>query len=330
MNKIILNLMICAIAILATSCSDDDNTGYRGPTEPGDSYFGGGAIDEGTPLVSANIDVTKFGIVTGDPTDPDELAALKEQRRQVVAKAISDMVFVDGGSFLMGATAEQGSDVHIYEKNVRKVTLSDYYVSKYQVTQELYLIVMGGANQGSFKEEGNLKYPIDNRLYSEMQTFVTKLNDITGLNFALPTEAQWEFAARGGRKRTGTLYAGSNNINEVACYWDNSLRIPAGQDEEKRWPEYVGTKKANELGVYDMSGNIGEVCQDWYDLYKVEDEIDPLGPDSIPLALPQKRVCRGGGWITYGNACRVSARSAFLITGRFNYVGFRLVHPKID
>jgi formylglycine-generating enzyme required for sulfatase activity len=337
MNKIILKLMayaaIMCIMFIAVSCDDDDdNSIYRSLEQPADSFFNNSPVFEGIPLPTATVDMSKTGIISGDPIDdPEAMETLLQQRKQVIIKAINDMVYVDGSTFLMGATAEQGSYVHIYERTVRKVTLSSYYISKFHVTQELYLIVMGGTNQGAFKEEGNLNYPIDNRLFSEMQTFVTKFNDITGLQFALPTEAQWEFAARGGRKRTAnTLYAGSNNLGEVANYWNNTERIFPGGTEMRRWPFTVGSKAPNELGLYDMSGNMADVCQDWYAPYSVVDETDPKGPASLPEEMLQKRVCRGGGWITFADPCRISARSAFLVTSRFNYLGFRLVHPKID
>lgn len=326
MKKTILNTaLIFATFLFAVSCKETGSEVYVGPIEPGDAYFGGGAISEGIPLSSGNIDVTKFGTVVGDPVDPVELAVLRAERKKVIEKAISDMVFVDGGTFLMGATAEQGSDVHIQEKTVRQVTLNDYYIGKFQVTQELYLIVMGGTNPGNYKEGGNLNYPIDSRLFTEIETFISKLNNITGLQFTLPTEAQWEFAARGGRKRTGTRYAGSNNIDEVATYWSNSMQVLT--DTTRRYPYPVGSKQSNELDLYDMSGNMTDVCLDWYAPYDENDLIDPAGPEGLPENAPQKRVCRGGGFSTIEKACRVSARSAMLLTSRYNYAGFRLAHP---
>lgn len=327
-NKNIWKMMAFAMIFLAFSCNDNDEDKYLGVAEPGDAYFGGDPISEGEPLDKSNIDVSLLGKVAGDPdpdTDPDAYNALMQQRKLIIEKAISDMVYVDGGSFYMGATAEQGSDVHIYEKNVHKVTLSSYYISKFEVTQELYLIVMGGSNQGAFLEEGNLQRPIDNRLYSEMNNFITKLNAVTGLQFALPTEAQWEFAARGGRKRAGFMYPGSNDVNEVACYWENSL---LGDGSLDHWPRTVGLGLPNELGLYDMAGNIQEVCTDWYAPYSLEDQVDPTGPaDSEEYTT---RVCRGGSWYSFADACRSSARASFVPTTRYKYLGFRLVHPKVD
>lgn len=329
MNKEIFRLLAFVLIIITISCKKEEGSEYVGAVQPNDAFFGGGPIAEGTPLV-ANVDITKLKSVAGDPTDPTALAALKAQRKSIIEKAVADMIYVDGGSFLMGATAEQGSDVHIYEKAVHKVTLSSYYMSKFQVTQELYLIVMGGSNQGTYKETNNLQIPIDNRLYTEMITFINNLNAITGLHFSLPTEAQWEFAARGGRKRNNTKYAGSNDLKEVGYYWDNSLRLPLGQVTSIRWPQSVGLKKANELGLYDMSGNLAEVCTDWYAPYELEDQVDPTGPASLPATTLQKRVCRGGAFNTLGDPCRISARSASLTANRFNYIGFRIVHPKIN
>ncbi|WP_270569335.1 formylglycine-generating enzyme family protein [Coprobacter secundus] len=327
-SKNIWKVMACAMIFLSFSCNDNDDEKFLGPTEPGDAYFGGGAISEGVPLDKSNIDVSLLGKVAGDPdveTDPDAYHTLMQERKAVIEKAISDMVYVDGGSFYMGATAEQGNDTHIYEKNVHKVTLSSYYISKFEVTQELYLIVMGGTNQGAFKEEGNLQIPIDNRLYEEMNNFIAKLNAVTGLRFALPTEAQWEFAARGGRKRIGLMYPGSNDISTVACYWDNSL---LGDGSVDHWPRSVGLGLPNELGLYDMAGNMQEVCSDWYAPYPIEDQVNPMGPSDDEGYTT--RVCRGGSWYSFADACRSSARASFVPSTRYKYVGFRLVHPKVD
>lgn len=329
MNKILKNIMAIAILLTVFSCKDDNIVTTEMHVEPLDSFYGGEAISEGTPIIHTSIDVTKLPALLGDPTDPAALAILKAQRAQIILQAISNMVYVDGGTFLMGATKEQGTNVHVYESPAHKVTLSSYYISKVEVSRELYWTVMGGTNQASFMAyDSTMKVPIDNRIYSEMQTFCTKLNTITGLQFTLPTEAQWEFAARGGRKRTdATKYAGSNNLSDIACYWDNSSRLPVGQTTAERWPMAVGSKTANNLGLYDMSGNMAEVCQDWYAPYDGDDQTNPTGPATPPDTNLQLRVVRGGGWTTVADPCRVSARSSFISTARYNYLGFRLVHP---
>ena len=110
----------------------------------------------------------------------------------------------------------------------------------------------------------------------------------------------------------------------------NCYRLPEGQTGMQFWPEEVGKKLPNELGLYDMSGNVAEVCLDWYDEYSGEDQVDPVGPDALPSDVPQKRICRGGGWNTNTSACRVSARAAFPVDKRNKLIGFRLVHPKLE
>ncbi len=177
------------------------------------------------------------------------------------------MVKVRGGTFTMGATPEQGNDAGNDEKPTHKVTLSDYYIGQTEVTQALWQAVMG--NNPSY-HKGNNTYPVENVNWNDAQTFISKLNNITGISFRLPTEAEWEFAARGGTKSKGYKYSGSNNINYVAWYEDNS--------GYKTHP--VATKAPNELGIYDMSGNVGEWCQDWYGMYSLQSDYNPTGSSS--------------------------------------------------
>ena len=150
------------------------------------------------------------------------------------------MVYVSGGTFTMGATSEQGSDAYDWEKPAHSVTLSGYYIGKYEVTQELWKAVMG-SNPSRFKGD-NL--PVEQVSWDDVQEFLRKLNAMTGKRYRLPTEAEWEFAARGGNSSRGYKYSGSNSLGSVAWYYDNSgSRTHA-----------VGTKSPNELGIYDMSG----------------------------------------------------------------------------
>ena len=216
------------------------------------------------------------------------------------------MMYVKGGTFTMGATSEQGSEADSDEKPTHSVTLSSFYICKYEVTQALWKAVMG-SNPSSFKGD-NL--PVETVSWDDCQTFIRKLNAMTGKNFRLPTEAEWEFAARGGNNSRGYKYAGSNNIETVAWYDDNS-----GSKTH-----VVGTKSPNELGIYDMSGNVLEWCQDWKGSYSSASQTNPTGASSGSY-----RVLRGGGWCYLARSCRSSGRGSFTPDGRGSNYGLRLV-----
>ena len=209
------------------------------------------------------------------------------------------MVAVEGGTFTMGATPEQGSDVYDSEKPAHQVTLSSYSIGQTEVTQELWRAVMG-RNPSLFT--GNLQRPVENVSWNDCQTFINKLNQMTGKNFRLPTEAEWEYAARGGNRSQGYKYAGSNAIGDVAWYYDNSCAL--GSNHPDYGTHAVATKAPNELGLYDMSGNLLEWCQDWYGSYSSDAQTNPTGPASGP-----DRVFRGGSCYSYAWRCRVSYRS---------------------
>ena len=217
-----------------------------------------------------------------------------------------EMVAVKGGTFTMGGTSEQGSDAFGSEKPTHSVTLGDYYIGKFEVTQELWEAVMG-SNPSYFKGS---KLPVESVSWYDCQEFITKLNSLTGANFRLPTEAEWEYAARGGNKSRGYKYSGSNSIGDVAWYAYNS------------WSKThaVGTKSPNELGIYDMSGNVREWCQDWYGSYGSGSQTNPQGPSSGSY-----RVNRGGCWVINARRCRVSHHNYGTPGRRFTDVGLRLV-----
>ena len=217
-----------------------------------------------------------------------------------------DMVYVEGGSFDMGATTEQGGDAWDDEKPVHRVTLSDYYIGKCEVTQELWEAVMG-SNPSHFKGAQN---PVERVSWNDCQEFVSRLNSLTGRTFRLPTDAEWEYAARGGNQSSHYKYSGSGNIGNVAWYDDNS-----GSSTHA-----VGTKSPNELGIYDMSGNVWEWCSDWYGGYSAGAQTNPQGPSS-----GSNRVLRGGGWFSYARGCRVSLRSYCDPDFSNSYNGLRLV-----
>lgn len=216
-----------------------------------------------------------------------------------------EMVRVEGGTFRMGATSEQGSDVWDNEKPVHSVTLSGYYIGKTEVTQVLWEAVMG-INPSRFKGD---YLPVENVSWDDCQEFIRKLNSMTGQNFRLPTEAEWEFACRGGNNSRGYKYSGSNNLGSVAWYDGNS--------GNKTHP--VGTKAPNELGIYDMSGNVWEWCADWYGDYSSGAQTNPTGPYG-----GSNRVYRGGSWNYDVGRCRSSNRDFYYPWIRDIILGLRL------
>ena len=232
---------------------------------------------------------------------------IKSQPRSFTVNGVSfELLYVKGGSFTMGCTSEQNGDCNNDEKPTHNVVLSDYYMGKYEVTQELWVAVMG--KNPSNKKGDNL--PVENVSWNDVQDFISKLNQMTGQNFSLPTEAQWEYAARGGCKSKGYKYSGGNVLANVAWYADNSGSTP----------HPVGTKDPNELGLYDMSGNVWEWCYDWYGGYSGETQHNPTGPASGSI-----RVLRGGSWSYFASLARVSYRLYGQPGSRFSGRGFRLV-----
>ena len=232
------------------------------------------------------------------------------------------MVGVQGGTFTMGATSEQGSDYDSDERPTHEVTLSSYSIGQTEVTQALWVAVMG-SNPSYFQSSTNSNYgtnlqrPVERVSWNDCQEFITKLNQLTGKQFRLPTEAEWEYAARGGNKSKGYKYAGSNTVGDVAWYWDN---IPSQSSGTRGYgTQPVGTKAPNELGLYDMSGNVQEWCQDRYGSYSSDAQTNPTGPSS-----GSGRVSRGGSWGNYARNCRVSRRYDGTPTIRNDIMGFRL------
>jgi formylglycine-generating enzyme required for sulfatase activity len=213
-----------------------------------------------------------------------------------------EMVFVEGGTFQMGS--ESGDPD---EKPVHSVTLSSFNIGKYEVTQAQWNAVMG--NNPSFNS-GCDNCPVDNVSWNDVQQYIQKLNAKSGKNYRLPTEAEWEYAAKGGKKSKGYTYSGSNDIGSVAWYTDNS-----GDKTHA-----VGTKQANELGIFDMSGNVVEWCSDWYGNYSSFSVTNPTGTSS-----GEYRVIRGGGWNSYD--CLETYRTSYSPRYLYGDNGFRLVLP---
>ena len=264
-------------------------------------------------------DITKDGIFNGLPND--------------------EMVLVKGGTFTMGATEEQGSDYDSDERPTHQVTLSDFYIGKYEVTQQLWEYVMkysGPCADGSIMsadasdvwlgDDSSSEYGVGNDYPAYyvswediVNIFIPRLNKITGKTFRLPTEAEWEYAARGGNKSEGYKYAGSNTIDKVAWYFDNACDV--GESSPAYGTHPVGTKAPNELGLYDMTGNVWEWCSDWYGEYSSSSQSNPTGPETSG----SRRVFRGGSWSHRAEFCRVSYRNRRTPDMRANSLGFRLV-----
>ena len=217
-----------------------------------------------------------------------------------------NMAFIWAGTFTMGCTSEQGRDCDDDETTVHQVTINSFYMGKYEVTQAQWQAVMGN-NPSYFSVCDNC--PVEQVSWDDVQEFITKLNDLTYMRFRLPTEAEWEFAARGGNASRGFKYSGNNTLRNVAWYNENS-----GSKTHS-----VGQKNANELGLYDMSGNVWEWCNDKYGTYSSREQNNPVGPP-----FGSDRVIRGGSYYSFPKICRVSDRNSNNSGARYNDLGFRL------
>ena len=271
-------------------------------------------------LQSCNKDNTKNETING--FDINWTGDLGKKEKDAVRDMISNMVKVEAGTFYMGA---QKDSVEYYcydeeatslESPVHEVTVSEFYINRYEVTQLLWEAIMGETPnkekdmqwEDEFGKGDN--YPAYRISYKEVETFIGKLNEYTGLHFSLPTEAQWEYAAKGGKDTYYSLYAGGGNVLEVAWIDSNSDKCSE-----------IGKKDANGLGLYDMSGNVWEMCQDWYYDYTEEAVTDPVGEEYNQ----GYKVFRGGSWNTNAQQARVTARYRQGIHYRDYNTGFRLV-----
>ena len=233
----------------------------------------------------------------------------------VIRNIIANMVYVEGGTFMMGATSEQGDDAFDIEEPAHRVTLSSFSIGRYEVTQDEWEAVMG-SNPSHFK---GAKCPVETVSWDDCQNFIRKLNAMTSMKFRLPTEAEWEFAARGGNKSKGYKFSGSNNIDVVAWYLDDINAVGCNYKGETH---PVGQKSPNELGLYDMSGNVCEWCEDWKDDYDGSPQTNPKGPHGS--VVDSRRVFRGGNWNSLMYDCRVSNRFFGYPDYRRTYIGLRL------
>jgi len=295
--------------------ADGNKDGYLTGTELGEflqstvvNYSYGAQHPQYGKIRNPNLDKGDFVFVLAGKSVtsfPPVAPSTIEESRTGASSLIAEMVFVHGGTFQMGSNS-RGND----EKPFHSVTISNYYIGKYEVTQKLWRDVMGNdPPELSFK--GCDQCPVEKVSWNDIQEFLQKLNLKTGKNYRLPTEAEWEYAARGGNQSKGYIYSGSNTIDEIAWYGSNS--------GSKTHP--VGQKHPNELGLYDMTGNVWEWCSDWYgDTYYKSSPMDnPKGP-----SIGTSRSLRGGSWFYGPNFCRTGKRGKNNPDDRHSGCGFRL------
>ena len=302
----------CEVTVI-TEIGDVNNDGYVDINDV--TILIDRMLGKNQPINFENADVNYDGTI--DINDITELigfllgvSQLEPKDHHIVPYTVNGVMFkmvrVTGGTFMMGATPEQGENTSDKEKPVHQVTLSSFSISQTEVTQELWDAVMG--TNPSY-HTGDMQCPVECVSWNDCQAFIAQLNQLTGEQFRLPTEAEWEFAARGGNKSQGTRYAGSNNIDDIAWYNANSSNTT----------HPVALKAPNELGLFDMTGNVWEWCNDWYKRYTAEAQTDPTGPET-----GNNRVLRGGCWNGDTNYNRISYRDNFTPTGSNSSGGLRL------
>ena len=306
-------LLIAAFVFLVKSMDDDSGNQSKTHKTAVSAKKNASDAKEGPSTISDNVQVPERNAETNQKTSTNEEASSASSKQENPARNLTftvggvsfTMVYVPGGTFTMGATSEQGSDAWNDEKPTHSVMLSSYYIGQTEVTQALWTAVMG-SNPSEFRGD---RRPVESVSWNDCQTFISRLNAKTGKNFRLPTEAEWEYAARGGHSG-GSKYAGSENISNVAWYDDNS----GGETHN------VATKSPNGLGIYDMSGNVWEWCQDWYGNYSSSSQTNPKGPSNGGY-----RVYRGGCWYFSARLCRVSDRCFNTPSYSSYLLGLRLV-----
>ena len=273
-------------------------------------YYETSDVDGDGEVTSADVTAV-YNILLGNGSNDDNVTEYE------VNGVKFKMLKVDGGSFLMGASGDYAED-YDNELPTHQVNLSTYYIGQTEVTQELWQAVMDN-NPCKFNGEPygtNLKRPVENVSWTDCQEFISKLNEMTGKSFRLPTEAEWEYAARGGKMSLGYVFSGSDNFEDVA--WCN---IPLELEGTLGYgTQTVATKYPNELGLYDMSGNVWEWCQDWFGSYNADAQTNPTGPETGTC-----RVCRGGSWLGVPKSCVVFLRNyTYQPSMRSSIVGLRL------
>ena len=309
----IVFLLICSISVLASIKGDVNGDGVCNAADVTALY---NWILNNAATALKNGDQNNDGVVNaGDVTTVYNIilngSGTENPDSSIIEISVSgvkfNMVKVEGGTFKMGATSEQGNAAQSIEKPAHQVTLSSFAIGQTEVTQELWQAVMG-SNPSTFSDDPRI--PVHNISWDDCIAFIDTLNEKTGLHFRLLTEAEWEYAARGGNKSQHFMFSGSFEIDDVGWYKENC----------NNKPQVVAQKQPNELGLYDMSGNVDEWCNDWRGSYSSEPQVDPQGPDT-----GERRAARGGHYARTEEYCRVSARNFYPVTstGAAN-IGFRL------
>ncbi len=247
-------------------------------------------------------------------TKPYEQISVPPTESFTVNGVTFTMIGVDGGTFTMGATKEQGKDANDSEKPAHEVTLNSFQIGQTEVTQDLWVAVMG--ENPSYFKGGNL--PVECVCWLLANRFIVKLRELTGRNFRMPTDAEWEYAARGGSKSQHYKYCGSDKVGDVAWYENNTSGRFTPESEFGTHP--VAQKKPNELGIYDMSGNVWEWCSDSQYDYDPE----PLTNPEVYIGSKKHYMIRGGGWRSKDKDCRVSRRSYAQDEYTVAFMGLRL------
>jgi formylglycine-generating enzyme required for sulfatase activity len=265
------------------------------------------SVERGNKSLSKDISVVQMGGVWESIGNFNlywgyELGA---SQKNVIVNLLNSMVYVPSASFIMGQTDEPIVD----NATPHEVTLSPYYISAYEVTQAQWNALMG-SNPSTYQDKD---LPIYNISWTDALEYVTRLSKLTNLDVRIPTEAQWEYAALGAYNSHGYVYSGGNDLNDVA--------VVTGTENADQ-PSKVGTKKCNEIGLYDMSGNVAEFCSDWFKPYYIEaNSQDPIGPDTGLL-----KCVRGGSIEDNSYNCRVTNRFSWVgINEIKRYTGFRIV-----
>lgn len=236
-------------------------------------------------------------------------SAISPETAATIKKIDDNMVKIPGGAFMMGCDGDKDSSCYYWEKPVHRVTLSSFYMNKFPVTQKEWEVIVGTK---PWLGKDCPDCPVETVSWYDAQVFINTLNQLTGRYYRLPTEAEWEYAAGGGTNTHGYPYSGSSVLSVVAWYESNS----------SKQTHPVGQKLPNELGLYDMSGNVWQWCQDWFD-----DKYYTTGPSDNPLCNTRDayRACRGGSWWSEAKDCRVVNRDRYPPDARDDDVGFRLV-----